>query len=118
MSGPIDLDLNLDTGYFTLSKIQRSTGLETRADGKLDRVKITEIKRFAATALSGGLETKACKTARKKGVIMPPIMDALLSMTVMVKGRSSEAPVRTDCWSKAAERLREAAYTATSDVAR
>lgn len=118
MSGPVDLDLNLDTGYFTLIKIQRSTGLETKAEGHLNQEKITEIKELAAKALSGGLESKTCGTARKKGVIMPPIMDALLNMTVTIKGQSAEAPVRPDCWSGAAERLREAAYTATSDGAR
>lgn len=116
VSGPIDLTIDFDTGHSVI--VEGSPGSRSKLTAPRDRhlsdESISELRRLATRAIEQGLETKTCSDARAKGIVMPPIMDALLDMRVYLGDRKAFPPVRPDCWSKAANDLQSAAYRAAT----
>ena len=113
MSGPIDLEIDLDTGRARLEELDRTAPKRTSTTRmqRLARRDLNRLQRLAARAIEGGLESKACRAARARGVVLPPIMDTLTVMTITLDGHPHDAPVRSDCWSKATAAVQAAAYT-------
>lgn len=106
MSTPTDLDLDLNTGEFSLQEggqLPNPTVQQTH--GRLNPSALAGIRKSATLALSKGLKTGACRRAEKRGAIMMPIMDAMPKMGIKLGSQWRTAPVNISCWSEAANEL-------------
>ena len=118
MSVPYDLTLELDTGLFLLSEGKIASREVTRTEGKLTDAALGAVRDAARTALRRGLETVACRRERARGLLILPIMDAIVSMTVELDGESDSASIRPDRWSKESQTLQEIADRAVHEIER
>ena len=119
MSTPIDLDLDLVTGTFSLKEGQPDAATQPLSDrhGRLDAATLAGIRRLAAQGVVSGFETTDCRRRAARGEIIMPIMDAMPSMAVSIGGRWVAAPVNIGCWTSAANDLAGASYEAAHRAA-
>jgi hypothetical protein len=111
LSRPIELDVDLTTGEYSLSEGELGPQPKTtkRTTGTLSPSTLSKIKKLADLASIAGFETKACQREeilRKPNEIKVPVFDqALPFMTLHLNGRSLTAPGRSECWNRAANDL-------------
>jgi hypothetical protein len=111
MSRPIELDVDLTTGEYSLSEgeLGPQPRMMNRTTGTIGLLRLSKIKKVANLASAVGFETKACRreeTLRQPNEIKAPIFDqALPFMTLHINGRSLTAPGRSECWNKVANDL-------------
>lgn len=106
---PTDVDLDLKTGGFTLREGKAGASEVPRTEGRISEAALQRVRAAAMSALQRGFETRACRVERRSGALILPIMDATVSMILHLDGKSAAAPIRPDCWSKAANALEETA---------
>lgn len=113
MSGPVELDIDLTTGQFSLKETTPVKLSDVhQKQGQLDEITVAKLKRTAEVAIRIGFETKVCRRERTNHIFRMPIMDALPAMTVKIGKRWESAPANAGCWSQAAENLSDEALNA------
>lgn len=110
MSGPAAYDIDLQSGRFIASDTSRVDQIAHVQDqGTLAPETRARLRRLALAAIRAGFETRQCRASRAP---IPPMMDAIPNLTLMLRGRTYSAPANPTCWTPAANALQGAAYQA------